>query len=363
MKYEYILRTSQKKPSKKPYVYNYGSTKNIRISISTNDFWIELTRSKSFTIEEIKKERAFRDALKKAFLLCLIQNGKMPNDVVTVVENGKAFQLNGTDEPLVYSVCSRGLDRKMSPFWKQDECIKTILGTTKTGAGRLDAAFYSLILAKSKTYEVEKFIYLWMSMNGLYGYMSETAEGHLQSKKEKKWLKHEFAQLKFFTMFYGMKYRQPGDNDKNTVRYQLEKILMSIQPKDIFDFVEAIKTNNESNPYVHDIKAYLQSCADISNSDPYAYLLIWLSYQIRCKYFHSEKTLPLLSFENESPLPVLRILNLILESFLDDELYKWFISDQKDTVFTPKIENMSQNCICNNNGHLTSCIYNGAELR
>lgn len=72
--------------------------------------------------------------------------------------------------------------------------------------------------------------------------------------------------------------------------------------------------------------------------DPKGFFIFWLPYQLRCKYFHGEKAVPMMSFSREAPIPTLCLVNNILEDFLDSELVKWFDNDLLETVFIPRIK-------------------------
>ncbi len=93
---------------------------------------------------------------------------------------------------------------------------------------------------------------------------------------------------------------------------------------------------------------------------PYASLLLYLSYKMRCKYFHAEKALPLICFVNEHPLPVLRVLNVILEDYLDENLHRWFDDDLFKASILPAIISLAENCVCNKK-HLVSCVIDGID--
>ncbi|MBQ1294389.1 MAG: hypothetical protein IIY21_10145, partial [Clostridiales bacterium] len=59
--------------------------------------------------------------------------------------------------PLVYGICGNSLARKMSNNWGYPQ-FERILKKTKSKTDRLDASLYALLVAKSKTFETERFI-------------------------------------------------------------------------------------------------------------------------------------------------------------------------------------------------------------
>ncbi len=86
---------------------------------------------------------------------------------------------------------------------------------------------------------------------------------------------------------------------------------------------------------------------------------IFMSYKMRCKYYHAEKALPLICFVDEHPLPVLRVLNVILEHYLDENLYRWFDNSILQASILPKISVLAENCVCDKQKHLISCVVDG----
>ena len=87
------------------------------------------------------------------------------------------------------------------------------------------------------------------------------------------------------------------------------------------DALKEIKENNLPNQ----IQRFLVK----QNGDPYdltalGYVLTQLTYYYRCNLFHASKPMALISFADENRLVILRILNNLLEEFLDENLPKWF---------------------------------------
>ena len=93
----------------------------------------------------------------------------------------------------------------------------------------------------------------------------------------------------------------------------------------------------------------------------YAAISIYFPYLVRCKYFHGERALPLLCFKNEHPLPVLCVLNVVIEDFLDENLNNWFDDGRLENEFHPRIKTMIEACKVKKN-RLISCVVNGKEL-
>ena len=88
--------------------------------------------------------------------------------------------------------------------------------------------------------------------------------------------------------------------------------------------LRAIKDNLWSDRILNDVRNIELSYFGSTSMDPMGLFLFWLPYQIRCKYFHAEKAIPMMCFLDETPIPAVRFINSLLEEFLDEELVKWF---------------------------------------
>ena len=62
----------------------------------------------------------------------------------------------------------------------------------------------------------------------------------------------------------------------------------------------------------------------------YGYLLGFFSYYFRCNIIHASKPVPLFSYVSEYELRCLRIINDLLEDFLDANLHKFFLESYAD---------------------------------
>ena len=256
------------------------------------------------------------------------------------------------------------LDSPLPPGFKTKAVINNLLNTAKSSYDERNNALIALLLAKGSSYRSEKSIYLWMAMNGLDGYMTKEAEKHLYSKSEENWLKNENGQLKFFSLIIEYPYCHVDKKQEDTLLRQLNFLLGKAEADQTEDMIQALKANDCENEIIESIHRVLKEAGiETGKMHPYATLLLYLSYKTRCNYFHAEKTVPLMCFENEYPLPVLRVLNAVLEDFLDNNLSLWFDPEKLNTVLIPRIKEYAENCRCDkkNNNRLFSCIVNGEE--
>ena len=250
--YEYLLYTPGCTIGRKPYCYDYGQTKGIRLYVKKEGFHISMHRSRAYKPDEILQERTFQDAIKKAYLLQLVQYGRCCNVKTLIVStNGGANTLSFDNEDrLLYPLCGDKLRKPLDESWKNDQVIERIITTPKSGFDRRFAALFAFVMSRSKAFETERFMHLWMSLNAIYGVAAETARNNLP----KEWIKKEYAQIKFFSVILGYPYRAFNRNstieekkENDHIRFSLERICASIPSECIPSFVEACRNDDRSN--------------------------------------------------------------------------------------------------------------------
>lgn len=361
-KIKYAIYSEGTKPSKTPLVYSFGNTKNIEMTVTKKGFAIEVFRSVVKTHEDILNDSLFIDAIKKACLIKIIKYGEIKYNTIyiTIGDETKEIAVESKDKnPIVFGLCGNKLERPFAKNWGVSQ-LDEILNTPKSKEGRLHAALYALIMAKSKKYESEKFVYLWMAMNGLYGHIAEIAKPCLKGDKEQKWIKNEFAQIKFLSMFYEIKYNGFAKDDREGAKllFEIEKELDSQFCSSIKPVIKDGKINFALITKIEDV---LKRCRQTKHMSPEGALLFFVPYKIRCKQFHSEKTLPLFCLKDEYPLPMISILNAILEDFLEKNIPIWMDSKEKIKL-EERVEEIAKCCICNRDGYLMSYVVDSREL-
>lgn len=343
-----------------PYKYNYkyDKTDNIHLFISKNAFSIEVERTINTPSHEILANRLFVDGIKKAHLIHTILYGTSVRVKKLTASIDKSetdiYCASSPDEYLIYCLYGKKL---VSPFpndWKNNNVGEFILSVrTENKEYRLIAALNALTMAKSKYFATEKFMYLWMAMNGLYGYIAQIAKEDVFSKSEESWINKERGQIEFLSIYLGFDFHWIEKGKETEVRTAMESILGTIIETDYNKLLKALDSNNVENSTVNMIHSFFDK-NKIIESNPYILLLLWLSYQIRCKYFHSELTLPVYCFSEESPLPALKFLNYLLEQFLDNNLLLFLNNDSLQKSILPRIKNYVQACRWDN--HLNKIV-------
>ena len=72
--------------------------------------------------------------------------------------------------------------------------------------------------------------------------------------------------------------------------------------------------------------------------DPFSFFCIWLPYQIRCKYFHTNSAIPLFSYAAEPMMEALRYTNCFVERFVEETLPEWLAEKNLTEEQSQRIE-------------------------
>ena len=365
-KYAYCFQNTPVKHLEHHFTYRYGRTEDINLYLGKKGYRVEFCQTVKKN-DEILESPLFRDAVKKATLISLILYGEFKDSRVELFVDGEPVETDCREYGKLYTLCGTKLRSGFSLDWNNPAFLNKLVSTVKSRKDRLDASLSALVLAKSREYEAEKFMYLWMAMNGLYGHISQIAREWFDEndKNGERWIKRENGQLKFFSLFYGLEFqgiRERTESKKmsDKLLFELERIIKTnpLTETNKESILNSLKSDDRCEILIEGIHNVLRTCSTELKMDPYPALLIWLPYQIRCRYFHSEKEIPLMSFADESPLPCLKIVNTVLEDFLDRELCKWFDTGQGSNEKKNLIFRIAGSCKFEKKGLFKSSSFN-----
>ena len=330
-RHSYIIKTESGREMRSPIVYRYSGL-DIELHLSASGYLIRYSRPKLVT--DLRSDPYFRDAVLKAELLYLLKYSRKPaRGVITAVIDGTEYCVCDKETELVYSMFSKVLSSGMNKAWNSKSVINTIASTPKSKHDRRFAALFALLMAKSKSYESEKFMYLWMSMNALYGYLAEF--------KEWKGRPRESDQMSLIASLHGLHYYNIGKPYKDQLRGMAMDAIAQLDREAQSALAAKVENLQKEWDDLHVLKATVNKASKPGRMDMAAFFLFWLPYQIRCKYFHGEKSMPVMCFYEEQPIPSLRFLNKVLMNFLDKELPKWFDQEALDKELLPRVRSIT----------------------
>lgn len=139
-------------------------------------------------------------------------------------------------------------------------------------------------------------------------------------------------------------------------------MISKLTDEPINQIIKAVKNNDCAYDFVKNMHSiFVEEGCEEGKMHPYMALLLYLSYKMRCNYFHAERPVAMICFENEHPIPVLKILNAFIEDFLDSNLSRWFDTKDLEDNIKPRIRLLVECCKCDSNGRLKSCIIDGED--
>lgn len=221
--------------------------------------------------------------------------------------------------------------RKLNDGWKQEPVIATYLSLAQKDRDYRLAALHAYLMGKSCTYETQRFMYLWMAMNGLYEfYNKEVLEKNDYGEQE---------HIRRFQSLFAPNRSFLNDSDRNKCFEMMNSYVFGRE-----QFVEDIK-DPESELSKKIEKGIRDKTKKYYTIHVYYYYLLQQAYAYRCNLFHANRPIKLLSYPEESELIVLRTLSDLMEEFLDNNLHKWFdesyierIKEGKDLPLDPFVK-------------------------
>lgn len=263
------------------------------------------------------KSLVLSKAFKRAMILHLLLYGEPIRlnavqcisgaDNVTLAQNG--------DYPLLWSMIDKPLLRKPSPLWKEKQYYSGFLTCNNPD---LCAAINALLASKTKRFQTERFLYLWMSMNALYRHYSK------QQISRRRYFEKEMISAFAAYCGYGEGFEEQFKVSKGSV----SKVNSIILRRPVEEFLSEIRDNHSRSSYA----LYSTLGVEPNTFSAYGYFLLVQSYHHRCDLVHANREVKLLSFPEESEIIVLRTLGNMLEEFLDDNLHKWFSKEDREAM-------------------------------
>jgi len=342
----YQLIINQGRKVSKPIIAKFGNNIRIEIHIRSTGIVIQTASSAQKNPEDILNgnDSLFADALKKALQLYVIRyNRYLSITIAQVMIDDKLlsnYSLKDSGSPLVYSLSEGRLRENFTPTWNAEGITNVIARTSNSSYDGRFSALHALLAAKSNRYEIERFTYYWMAMNGLYNYIAAEGEKELKKYGAKELLGKEYRKLGFLDRCYDYEPIRPSGKDERDrgihekrIMWHVLPVIRSIPMDCIDDFCIACISSDETNEYVRQVLSAVKRM-----NEKYGYqeqylifplLVVWLPYQIRCGSFHGEKALPTFCYSNDNLLKALRVINRLLDRFLTAQLPLWLDSDER----------------------------------
>ncbi len=315
------------------YIYDFGSTKNVELTLSETGISITAQLTKVYDKEEMLSGDSylFPDAIKKALLLYLLKYNKalsISSIIVKIDDAQEEIPFPKGAKPPIYSMINGTLQREIPKAFSSDTVFQNLLNTPKSKYDKRIASLFALLCSKSKEYETERFIYLWTSFNGMYGYLSDFTKEPSNDKKRI----YECDQIKYLQKYFNIGNDMINNNDKVKIANKIISLLHTVNSEAICrKHIDYTSLKNQIETVL------IKSAGDKYNLTAYGYLLTQLAYYFRCKIVHGSKPVYLFSYGDDKELHSLKIINILLEEFIDNNLSLWFDENYINKTIIPRI--------------------------
>lgn len=331
MKHKHILIFNSISKRYKKYIYSFGSTDGVELTISKSGFQITAELTKLYDKEEMLSGNTylFPDAIRKALLIYLLTYSKglkIKSVTVKIDDDEDTTVFDNEPEPPVYSMINGDLVRNLPISFTNKPVIEYLLNTPKSKYDRRIASLFAFVTSKSKVYETERFIYLWTSFNGIYSWLSRyIAEANGTDR-----YRREYKQIIGMQKYLSVGSETVGEDDKTRIANSVISVLKNYSVND------ASRSFFEQKGIAESIEKELsKQNGSKYNLTAYGYLLTQLAYYFRCKIVHGSKPVLLFAYADDSELHCLQILNELLEEFIDEFLPKCFDDAYIDDTLIP----------------------------
>lgn len=297
--------------------FSYSRTQDILLSVNSKGASLHFSIGKNYlnNVEHSYLYNLIKEGIKRAALLYLLQYQKpldIRNITLTAIQRKQNLgSVDLTNSLTFYQMFDGKLLRPLSGEWKDSGFQQRILDYRKSGneLSRPLSALYAYLFSKTKTKETERFSYLWIAMNGFFASVSPNYNDRDAMT----------AFLKKYDLGNTMLTKKERDNFCKSAVFELMKIPEPVTADNLED--EAHKAFSD---YIREKAAEYDS--NTFDASPYGFLLTDFPYYLRCTLFHAVHPLELFNFENDWELKSLRIVNGLLEEFLDKNLHTLFVN-------------------------------------
>ena len=341
------------------FTYSYSQTKEIVLLSGSHSATIEMRLAtekdeKSFGRAE---NPYYVNALERALWTWLVVYGHFCSiEEVAVSIDGAApvdvFEVSKKIVAPVQPATNFSKRIKLPREWGSEAVLKSLLSIPRTKEDHSVAAVTALCLSKVKKYQgdslgqTERFMYLWMAMNGYYNRMRAEAfelnravsEKHLGEKRAS-----DRGCITLCLRYHGYGIRALSANERASIAGKAKETLMKscqygVRLSDSFDSDEmvAFEIAMQNARVSAGGKELVNSQMHVQYKLP-GFFLFELPYYYRCNLLHANRPIPLFVKLADRDEVCLTLLSDYLEVFLDDNLWRLFDEEHLEGMMRPRI--------------------------
>ena len=304
----YSKTEKEEKSVIKHFVYEYSKQK-INCEFNENYIKISFKTSNLNDICKVFYRPPVKNAIKRSLLIySLIYNRFFLYDA------DKKYEVIFDNEPCetenVFPVYSMGSQNANLDFNYKDGVLSNIMAIKESARDARLVALTDFIISKTKIFESERFLYLWMVMNGIYNYVWKKGNNEKGNESE---------QISYLAKIKNFKGTEFSREEKNHVFNWIRGYLYT-------ELSDSSGCNCFKKSAYDRIEKYVWQETG-KNEDGKAFVLFHFCYTLRCKLFHADTSAVLYCLGNDNDWKLLKTLNNMLETFLKEELDLVFNDD------------------------------------
>ena len=297
------------------YSFSYASTRMISVTVGRTGAVIsaDLTKDYSDDLDDPYISNLLKEAVRRAALIYVIRYERPfhVRDIRLAVSDKDRIlkEVDLSDSLIFYQLFENKLLRPVGADLKDPAVLQSVMKyrRSKDDLVRPVSALYAYLFSKTKKKETERFTYLWIAMNGFYAAVTHVS--------------HDRDQMTAFVKKFGLGNVTLTRNDRDNVcRLGMSRISKLPEP------VTAESLERSEGSILSDFldQTRVKLGKEKFDLTPYGFLLTDFPYYLRCTHFHAQRLIELFSFDNDIELKSLRIVNGLLEEFLDRNIHILF---------------------------------------
>lgn len=310
MKYKYELIVNADIKKSEIFEYAYSQTKSILLRCLKGKAKLEfkLTKDYSNNIDNSYLNSLVQDGIKRIALVHLILFNQ-PIDIKSVwisINDGNAelFDTDITERFVLHSMINCPLVELLPDSLRKKDFIASVISVSKGDYGSNMASLFAYLISKQQRYDMQKFLYTWISFNGFYKAMYPKL--------------NDKTGIEAIVRKYGYGTEISSSNNRSKIG---KSIILYLNGLDKIDYKELQNSDSQIAKEITKRLLYDGKKLDIS---AYGYLMTDFAYYLRCTLFHANKPALLFSFEDDMELKAIRIAQHLLDGFLTEHLSELF---------------------------------------
>ena len=212
-----------------------------------------------------------------------------------------------TNSLTLHTAINNELLRTCASGIKTPEILCKIWNMPKSKADSCMAMLYAYVRSKGMKFETDRFMYLWMAFNGMYSRLSNS-----------KGIEGERNQISYILSRHNYGTKIMSSKERNRCGKKTMGLIKVLEQELLFD-----NLTKEDHHIYKKVFDYIKKTGADCDITPYGYIIGDFAYYLRCSFFHTQKPVCLFGFVDDTEIAVLRVVNNLLETFIDNNIQKY----------------------------------------